>query len=92
MGGSFLAFVGMLVIPSVIIRDLDIVGIALAPTETDSKLIVDSDAILPGIPVNPSSRVGAHRKHQHGHSLEFSVPAIYAVTRQSRSPSSDALR
>jgi hypothetical protein len=38
----------MLVILSVVVRNVDIVGIALAPTETDSKLIVDSDAVLAG--------------------------------------------
>jgi hypothetical protein len=38
----------MLLILSVVLGDVDIVGIALAPTETDLKLIVDSDAVLAG--------------------------------------------
>jgi hypothetical protein len=48
MGGSLLDFVGTLLILLVVVRDLDIVGIAIAPTETDSKLIVDPDAELAG--------------------------------------------
>jgi hypothetical protein len=39
--------IGVLLL-SVVIRDLDIIGVAIAPMETNPKLIVDSNAVLPG--------------------------------------------
>src|SRR5579871_420263 len=49
-GGSFPCFVGIFLSPRtlVVVRNLDIVGVSLAPPEADSELIVDSDAVLPG--------------------------------------------
>lgn len=47
IGRSFLVFVAIgMLLPSVIIRDLDIVSISVAPVEAEAKLLVDSDAVL----------------------------------------------
>ena len=53
------------VCPSMIVRDLDFVGVASVPAETDSPLIVDPDTVLP-FPVTVE--------------LFESVPSVYRVT------------
>lgn len=47
MGGSFFLGEGMLIL-SVIVHNLDVIGVAISPMETYSPLIVDSDTVLPG--------------------------------------------
>jgi hypothetical protein len=37
----------MIVTRSVIVNHLDIVGVAVAPGETDAPLVIDADAVLP---------------------------------------------
>src|SRR5262249_5248950 len=47
-------------VPSMIVDDLDIVGVAVAPAEADAPLVIDPNAVLPfaisGQPLQPISR------------------------------------
>src|SRR5688500_6379247 len=53
-------------LPSVIVGDLDVVGIALAPDEADTPLIVDPNAVLPAAIALQSLHAVARRHAQIG--------------------------
>jgi hypothetical protein len=54
-----------------VVCDLNFVGIAILPTETDAKLIVDSNAVLPFAATTQSFQSIARRNRQFGAVLDL---------------------